>query len=268
MSNIPTPFLITFSENRKKTVLESISYDQRIQLRKETFSKFLFSFFPNFVSCSLLFPLLKLRILTQTEFMISKNADITPNKNSIQYWYKGSFIQTYVLIAKSLSNAIIIERFQYLKRGNSSDDRISRIGNSIKYSLLAALINGIITYPFELSLTRACVLNNPNLKRPGDFLNLKDLTIPIKMMRHYEFFIIYFFENTINGMALITFYSIYNKLNKDNFLSKYFLSFLAALSASAVAYPINTIGKYSQVGGLPNYKTFNIKEISKELLYK
>lgn len=268
MSDVNTPVLIKFAETRRKNVLESISNEQRLQLRIQTFSKFLFSFVPNLVSCTLLFPLLKMRIISQTQCMQTKNVDINFKADSFKYWYKGSLIQTYLICAKAFCNSVLIERYQYLIKVNSTDGFFSRIKNTFYFSLLASTLSGLITYPFELSLTRACVLNDLNLKRPRDYLNLKDLTIPIKMGRYYEKFSIYFFENTLNGFALLTFYSIYNKINNDVFLSKFFLSFFAALSASVISYPINTISKCSQVGGLNNFNTFVLKDVEKQLLYK
>lgn len=211
----------------------------------------------------------------------------------------------FYILSKSLCNIAFTERFKY--KAKTFKDKypntlVSYIGSMLSY-FFAALSTSLITYPFDLALTRFCANTETKFKSISSAYDYYNPRFAFNFSARYEGFKPALLESVFYGMVLSIFYSFYkNKIKYENTINthkereqtngsnsskieiksdsqkegncnsefdgikrRFYYSCLAAIFASVLSYPLNTLTKLSQVNGVNDFSAFDIRKFVKTL---
>ena len=269
--------LLRFSDSRRNYLIrQNYSDDKRSAVRRQNYSYLVFNSIPNMIASTLLFPILRIKILKQTESLRLGKIDSTIEKfalSSSKVAFQGVIISNTLIVLKSISFIIFNDRSKF----KGYDDSRVNLTRMIYASISSGIFQSILTYPLDLALTRkASCLNNIKWKSCFEYHLSKYY---IKYQALYEGLLYSMVENSINFLAILAFYNIYLYVlpknikqeitsNECSFFKKFIFSSLAAFTASLISYPFNTLTKMKQISGFNEEFSEAGKTLFKRKLYE
>ena len=268
---VPTNVLVRLSDYFRKNV-DKLEKNKRIYKRAySTSSYFIYSTLPIVLSSSIMYPLLRLKLIIQTDSMRVdkvhnvKNAFYKVKEIGIKSIFKGNLSLNTFILVQGISKFMFYDRIKAFYNRTifvetKSESKLM-IRNAIS-SLTAGLLTAILSYPYDLALARIGSSITTNYSNRSNVFQKEKYSGIFGFLSKYDGIKYGLLEGTINAFCVLFLYNSliqFNNFKTSTTKDLFILSSVIGTLSSVITYPFNSLKRHIQVSGLNSeFKTENI----------